>query len=343
MKAINVLSVALVVGTSVLVINKKNKIVDASPTYINSITLSGRLNNGKYFEELGFKTELAQQASNLAVVNNKYSASTTQASVYGYLDFKYNFSASSSTKINSYLYAPFIISNNPLNAINFNLENGFSFGYNNFQRYSYTQEKLYNFGNTYYLYALTIKSDNTSVLQAPFINNNLNYRANFNLDLRINKPDSWLAFGVASFVASNYGEIYYYNGYSFISANEGSILYESLNSSYYSILGNVVNAYGAYLDAYMLYLGNYLTNININTDSYNKGFDSGYTSGYADGKASAQQEIQQDSFNTSWLTSLFNSISNILSIEIFNGFKIWYALGIPLFLSFIFIILKFFR
>ena len=45
----------------------------------------------------------------------------------------------------------------------------------------------------------------------------------------------------------------------------------------------------------------------------------------------------------SFMGSMFNSTIEILNFEIFDGFKLWYILGIPLFISLIFGVLKLLR
>lgn len=49
------------------------------------------------------------------------------------------------------------------------------------------------------------------------------------------------------------------------------------------------------------------------------------------------------SFNFEWLSSIFDSLSNVLNIELFNGFRLWYLIGIPAFILLIYGVLKLFR
>lgn len=48
-------------------------------------------------------------------------------------------------------------------------------------------------------------------------------------------------------------------------------------------------------------------------------------------------------FNFEWLSSIFDSLSAVLNIELFNGFRLWYLIGIPAFILLIYGVLKFFR
>lgn len=70
-------------------------------------------------------------------------------------------------------------------------------------------------------------------------------------------------------------------------------------------------------------------------NGYNDGLDIGFENGV--------QQAEEQSFSLDWLNVIFNSVNQFLNIEIINGFKLWYLFGVPLIISFVFMILKMFR
>lgn len=73
------------------------------------------------------------------------------------------------------------------------------------------------------------------------------------------------------------------------------------------------------------------------SNGYSMGFDIGYESGYIDGNEG------QGDFDFVWLTTLFSSLNAILSVEILNGFKLWYLFSIPLVVALIVGVMKLLR
>ena len=72
--------------------------------------------------------------------------------------------------------------------------------------------------------------------------------------------------------------------------------------------------------------------------AYNNGQNAGYNEGYNDGYTKGQNET-----DVGIITQAFKSIDEILSIEIFPNVQLWLFIGIPLIISLIFLILKFFH
>lgn len=73
------------------------------------------------------------------------------------------------------------------------------------------------------------------------------------------------------------------------------------------------------------------------SNGYSMGFDIGYESGYTDGNEG------KGDFDFVWLTTLFNSLNAILSVEILNGFRLWYLFAIPLVVALIVGVMKLLR
>lgn len=73
------------------------------------------------------------------------------------------------------------------------------------------------------------------------------------------------------------------------------------------------------------------------SNGYEMGHEIGYESGYIDGNDG------KGDFNFVWLTTLFNSLNAILSVEILNGFHLWYLFSIPLVVALIVGIMKLLR
>lgn len=73
------------------------------------------------------------------------------------------------------------------------------------------------------------------------------------------------------------------------------------------------------------------------------GYNNGYTDGFNIGYESGLLESDNANFEFSWLETLFNGANTIFSIEIFNGFKLWYLFAIPLIIALIVGVLKFLR
>lgn len=76
---------------------------------------------------------------------------------------------------------------------------------------------------------------------------------------------------------------------------------------------------------------------NIINENYQTGFNNGYNTGYTEGMNSGSQSDMNP------LLMAFNGVGDILNMELFPNFKLWYLLGIPLILSLIFLILKAFH
>lgn len=74
-------------------------------------------------------------------------------------------------------------------------------------------------------------------------------------------------------------------------------------------------------------------------EAYSKGYNEGLQIGFENGV----QQAEEQSFSLDWLNVVFNSVNQFLNIEIINGFKLWYLFGVPLIISFVFMILKMFR
>ena len=73
------------------------------------------------------------------------------------------------------------------------------------------------------------------------------------------------------------------------------------------------------------------------SNGYSMGFDIGYESGYTDGNEG------KGDFDFVWLTTLFSSLNTILSVEILNGFKLWYLFAVPLVVALIVGVMKLLR
>lgn len=73
------------------------------------------------------------------------------------------------------------------------------------------------------------------------------------------------------------------------------------------------------------------------SNGYSMGFDIGYESGYIDGNEG------RGDFDFVWLTTLFSSLNAILSVEILNGFRLWYLFAVPLVVALIVGVMKLLR
>lgn len=78
-------------------------------------------------------------------------------------------------------------------------------------------------------------------------------------------------------------------------------------------------------------------------EGYAQGEENGSKIGYQNGYADGQQSVDGEKFSLDWLTTCFNAVNIMFDVEILPGFKLWYLIGIPLFISLIFIVLKIFR
>lgn len=74
-------------------------------------------------------------------------------------------------------------------------------------------------------------------------------------------------------------------------------------------------------------------------EAYANGYNDGLEIGFENGV----QQAEEQTFSLDWLNVIFNSVNQFLNIEIINGFKLWYLFGVPLIISFVFMILKMFR
>ena len=128
------------------------------------------------------------------------------------------------------------------------------------------------------------------------------------------------------------GALYYQNiisqSYNF-NYNDLGILPGNIDS--YNLIGNN-NIYYYDYDFLISILNFYA--IQAEDYGYSLAKDYWYNYGLADG---------ENGFSFNWLTALFDTTNKILNVEIIQGFKLWYIIGLPALFSLVYMILKLFR
>lgn len=147
----------------------------------------------------------------------------------------------------------------------------------------------------------------------------------------------WLNIN-SSQIISDTGITNIYNGYVLNYETYDTLIDFSEYKYYYDYGYNVGDTEGYGRGTMEGYNTGYEQGYNVGeSNGYSMGFDVGYESGYIDGNEG------QGDFNFVWLTTLFSSLNAILSVEILNGFRLWYLFAVPLVVALIVGVMKLLR